>query len=300
MSAHRYHLGIDGGGTRCRARLREASGALVGEAEGGLANIYQDFNGALTTILATARGVAGQIPLRLIHAGLGLAGATGPEQCARVEAAGLPFASVTVDSDGCAACLGAHRGEDGGIVIAGTGSAGFALVKGRRISVGGHGFALGDQGSGAVIGRALVQHALLAHDGLAPASAMTREILERFDASPARMIEWSRTALSRDYAAFAPLAFAAAGAGNLAAKAIVTKAAAGLAAIARQLQRAGAKRLSLVGGMGPAIAPYLLPGIAKAFQPPLADPLEGAIILAKAGISEDSPSPHPVPYYSNE
>ena len=281
MSTPAFYLGIDGGGTKCRARLRDASGALVAEAEGGLANIYQDFDGALSTILATARAVAGKIPLHHIHAGLGLAGATGPAQCARVAGSGLPFASVTVDSDGCAACLGAHNGGDGGIVISGTGSAGFALVRGQRVSVGGHGFMLGDQGSGAVIGRALLQHALLAHDGLVRASPATREILEKFGHSPGSLIEWSRTALSRDYAAFAPLVIAAAGAGDAVARGIVEQAAKALAGLARQLRRAGARRLSLIGGLGPAISPWFSPAIARLFQPPLADPLEGAIILAK-------------------
>ena len=44
------YLGIDGGGTRCRARLRDGEGRLLGEAEGGLANIYQDFAGAIACI----------------------------------------------------------------------------------------------------------------------------------------------------------------------------------------------------------------------------------------------------------
>ena len=276
-----FYLGIDGGGTRCRGRLRDARGALLGEAEGDMANIHQDFDRALTSILSVARAVAGSVPLANIRAGLGLAGATGPEQCARVEAANLPFASIRCDSDAYIACLGAHNGGDGGIVIAGTGSAGLALVKGQRLSVGGHGFALGDQGSGAVIGRALVQHALLAHDGIVPHTGITREIMGHFQDTPAAAIEWSRTALSRDYAAFAPLAFVAAQAGDGAALAILRAAAQGLADIARQLQRAGAPRLSLIGGLGLAIKPFLPDAMAAAFEPPLAEPVEGAILMAR-------------------
>ena len=211
----------------------------------------------------------------------GLAGATGPEHCARVERAALPFASVTVDSDGCAACLGAHRGGDGGIVIAGTGSAGFALIKGQRFSLGGHGFVLGDQGSGAVMGRALLQQALLAHDGIVTASAATRAVMAQFHDTPAELVEWSRTALSRDYAAFTPRIFAAAAQGDKVALAIVHKAATGLASMARQLLRAGAPRLSLIGGLVPAITPYLAPDITAALSAPLADPLEGALLLAR-------------------
>ncbi len=66
----------------------------------------------------------------------------------KVLAAKLPFASVTADNDAYAACIGAFSGGDGGIVIAGTGSIGMALVAGERHMVGGWGFQLGDHGSG--------------------------------------------------------------------------------------------------------------------------------------------------------
>ena len=276
-----YFLGIDGGGTRCRARIRDSAGNIAGEAEGGLANIYQAFDSALANIIATATEAAGHIPLDQIHAGLGLAGATGPEQCARVERAALPFASVRVDSDGCAACLGAHRGGDGGIVIAGTGSAGFALIRGQRLSLGGHGFVLGDQGSGAVMGRSLMQQALLAHDGIVQASPATRAVMAQFDGTPAKLVEWSRTALSRDYAAFTPQIFAAADEADAVALAIVRQAALGLSGMARQIIRAGAPRVSLIGGLSAAITPWLPAEIAAALSPPLADPLEGALLLAR-------------------
>ena len=273
-----YYLGIDGGGSFCRARLRDAQGALLGEATGDMANIHQDFDRAINSILATALAAGGEVPLHHIHAGLGLAGATGPAQCARVQAVGLPFASAKVDSDGYIACLGAHGGGDGGIVIAGTGSAGFALVAGQRMSIGGHGFMLGDQGSGAVIGRAALQNALLAHDNIVPGTALTRQIMAQFHDDPGEAIAWSRTALSRDYASFAPMALAAAQAGDHDALAIVAQAADGLANMGRQLRRAGAPRLCLIGGLGAAISRWLP---ADMFAPPLADPLEGAILLAR-------------------
>ena len=34
-----YHVGIDGGGTSCRARIRDEHNTLVGEAKSGSANI---------------------------------------------------------------------------------------------------------------------------------------------------------------------------------------------------------------------------------------------------------------------
>ena len=276
-------LGIDGGGTGCRARIRDSAGHLRGEAQGGPANVYQDFAGALATILITAQAAADRAGVAVggLRAGLGLAGATGPEQCARVAAAGLPFASLRVESDGYAACLGAHGGGDGAVVIAGTGSAGLALAQGQRINIGGHGFMLGDQGSGAAIGREMLRRALLAHDGLAVNSDLARAVMNHFSGSPGQMIEWSRAAISRDYAQFAPQAFAAARAGDAIGLAIVTQAAADLAAIARQLLQAGAPRLSLIGGLAGAFMPFLPATMALTLQPALADAVDGAILLAR-------------------
>lgn len=34
-----YYIGIDGGGTSCRARIRDDQGNLIGEAKSGSANI---------------------------------------------------------------------------------------------------------------------------------------------------------------------------------------------------------------------------------------------------------------------
>jgi glucosamine kinase len=37
------YLGVDGGATRCRARLRDVDGKLLAEAVGAAANIHVDF-----------------------------------------------------------------------------------------------------------------------------------------------------------------------------------------------------------------------------------------------------------------
>src|SRR5438132_13575281 len=154
-------LGIDGGGSKCRARIRDEGGAKRGEAEGGIANIYFDFDAALAAIVDTARAAAAEAGANIgeLHAGLGLAGAMTSDAVARVRSAHLPFAALEVDSDAYIACLGAHGGEDGGIVITGTGSAALALVAGERHTAGGWGFLLGDDGSGAAIGRAAIRRA---------------------------------------------------------------------------------------------------------------------------------------------
>lgn len=277
-------LGVDGGGSRCRARLRDAQGRLMGEAEGGPANVYQDFDGALRSIVETARAACSAAGLPedatgLCRAGLGLAGIIDPARGQAVARAGLPFATVTVDNDAVIACLGAHAGGDGGIIISGTGSAGLALVGGRRHAIGGWGFALADDGSGAMIGRAGLRRAILAHDGLAPRTALTEGLLAAFADMPA-MVNWARGALSRDYGRFAPQVFAAAREGDPHGRAILAEAAAAIGTMVANLVAAGAPKVVLVGSVARALAEDLPDGARVHLSEALADPLDGAILLA--------------------
>jgi glucosamine kinase len=88
-----------------------------------------------------------------------------------------PFRKVVYATDARVACLGAHGGRDGGIVILGTGSAGFAHVKGRELRIGGYGFPLSDEGSGADFGLRAVKLALRAHDGRASPTPFLLEVM---------------------------------------------------------------------------------------------------------------------------
>ncbi len=54
--APRWYVGVDGGATRCRARLRDAVGAVLAEAEGDAANIHVDFASAVSVM----RSVVGE------------------------------------------------------------------------------------------------------------------------------------------------------------------------------------------------------------------------------------------------
>jgi glucosamine kinase len=62
--------------------------------------------------------------------------------------------------------LGAHGGGPGAIVAAGTGSIDEALRHdGEHVSVGGWGYPVGDEGSGAWLGMCAMREAQLASDG---------------------------------------------------------------------------------------------------------------------------------------
>ena len=294
MSSAQIFLGIDGGGSRCRARLRDGRGALLGQGESGPANIYQDFDGSVLSILAAAKAAtaaAGLPEARMneFHTGMGLAGIISSQSAARLKASGLPFASLTFINDAHAACLGAHGGGDGGIVIAGTGSAGYVIVDGKGTGIGGWGFELGDQGSGAIMGREAVRAAVLTIDALATPSPLTRRILDELGSDQPALTAWARTARSADYAKFAPDVFTFAGQGDGVAEAIVAKAVGAIFVISKRLLQLGAPILSMLGGMSGQLKQQMSPSLRAFFVEPAADATDGAIMVARraAGLPED-------------
>ena len=283
MSKAPAFLGIDGGGRRCRARIRAADGTLLAEAAGGASNIYQDFDGALATIMATAAEAARRAGLATqdLHAGLGIAGIVTSVGKEKIEEARLPFASVTVDNDAYAACMGAFGGGDGGIVIAGTGSIGYALVGGERHMVGGWGFQLGDHGSGAWVGHHAVRRAALAIDGLLQPTRLIEEILGRTGRTRLDLSRWSEEAKPKDYAQFAPLVFECAAEGDVQAMMIVIEGAAAISNLGRALLARGARAVCLLGGLSRAYPPYLDADVKRALAEPQADAMDGAIMMAR-------------------
>lgn len=276
-------LGIDGGGSKCRARIRNVAGHLMAEAVGGSSNIYQNFDASLQTIVATAAEAAGRagVPLARLHAGLGLAGIVTSVGAERIHKAGLPFASIIADNDAYAACTGAFSGANGGIVIAGTGSIGLALVNGERHMVGGWGFQLGDHGSGAWLGHHAVRRAALAMDGLLQPTGLIEEILRRVGRSRHEVSRWSETATPRDYAAFAPVVFETAARADVQGMTIVIEGAGSISKLGHALLARGAQKLCLLGGLSEVYPPYLDADVRAALVAPEHDAVDGAIIMAR-------------------
>src|SRR5262249_2651844 len=143
--------------TRCRARLSAPSGAILGEGVAGSANIRFGLGEALGAVLSATRQCLEQAGLsshdvRRVTACLALAGASEPTNLAWARSHEHPFAHTIITTDAHAACVGAHRGQDGAIIIAGTGTIGWAELKGQHFRIGGWGLPVSDEGSGAWLG----------------------------------------------------------------------------------------------------------------------------------------------------
>ena len=278
---HRFHLGVDAGATRCRSRLRGFDGAIVAQAEGPAANAYVNFERAVEVV----RAVVGEalrraaIDTNFTDLGLGVAGISDAGEAARFAARFVGFASVHVVNDAVAACIGAHGGADGGLVVVGTGSAGVARVAGRETIVGGRGFHLGDDGSAARLGLEGARAAMRAADGLGPQSDLTRKIHARFHDDTLAMLHWAARASPRDYGELAPLVIEAAAAGDAVARALASATADAVAVLAERVAALGARRLAMVGGLGEALRPFLNADLSVQLNQPLFDPTDGAIAL---------------------
>lgn len=285
MTHQTVFLGVDGGGTKCRVRLRGSTGTVLGEATGGSANVYQNFDTAMANVLAAAAEVARQAGVQLnhIHAGLGLAGVVTSVSTERIQASALPFASVAIDNDAYAACIGAFSGNDGGIVIAGTGSIGYAVVGDERHMVGGWGFQLGDHGSGAWLGHHAVRRAALALDGLLQPTHLIEAVLARVGRTRNEISHWSEAATPRDYASFAPLVFENAARADVQGMTIVIEGASAISKLGHALLARGAKRLCLLGGLSAVYPPYLDADVRAALVAPAHDAMDGAIMMARRG-----------------
>ena len=284
MSTAQFFIGVDGGATRCRVRMRAASGRELAEDTGPAANIYVDFDAGLAVIgelVATviAKAGLGAKSRREMALGVGLAGLSSAQDAALVAAALPGWAQVEVANDAMTACIGANGLSDGGLIIAGTGTAGIARIAGAARIVGGRGFLLGDDGSGARIGADAVRAALRAFDGLEPTSGLSRALLAKFDSDPLRMTKWAQTAKPGDYGAFAPRVFEAAHAGESGALEIVGRAARAIVAIFRALEALGADRIAIVGGIAEPLRTYLPTEVEARLSRPKHDAVDGAILL---------------------
>jgi len=273
------YLGFDGGGTGCRAALVDGSGRVIGTGSAGSANIASDPEGALTNILTAASQALGDVPRERVSAVLGLAGANVSDTSDRVLAA-LGLGRAKVVSDGLIALKGALRDNDGIVASVGTGSV-FAVQRAAAVrQIGGWGFVLGDEASGAWLGRASLARALRALDGFYPMTPFLAELLGA-TGGPEAAVRFATTAPPAAFARLAPQVVAAAAAGDAAATAVLDHGAQDAGQAIDLLQ--GGDRLAVVflGGLGPAYAARL--GDRWPVMAPKGSALDGAVWMAQTG-----------------
>lgn len=278
-------LGVDGGGTGCRAAVADPAAhgpgsRVLGTGAAGPANIASDPDGAAANILTAAREAlraatgSGDGMDRLV-AGLGLAGANAKGASDRLAAA-LPFARLRIDTDAIAAARGALGPDADGIVAAiGTGSVYAMRHAGELRQYGGWGLVLGDTGSGAWIGRAALSRALADSEGAAPATPLTDALLAEHG-GPQGIIAWAGSARPADFAALVPRLLAAPE--DPAAAEVLGQARDDIAAQIDRLRGLAPLPVTFIGGLG-AVAAGWLPHVPQ--RPARGTALDGALQIAR-------------------
>jgi len=286
-------IGIDGGGSKCRASIVDAGNRVLGTGVAGPANPLHGYAQTIDSIvrsaaLALADAKLPPETLGKLIAGAGLAGVNMPRLYNEMASWANPFKKLYLTTDQHSACLGAHRGGDGAVIIAGTGSCGYAWVNGRGKLIGGHGFPHGDKGSGAWMGMEGVKYLLMALDGLAADSGLKGELLKMLGASDANEVfEKIGGKSSSHYARLAVPVIECAEAGDPVAVAIVRDGAAYISDLADKLLELKPPRLSMIGGLAPRLHPWLAPHVVECLADPLDAPEIGCVHFARQSLARE-------------
>ncbi|GAA3798616.1 N-acetylglucosamine kinase [Qipengyuania pelagi] len=281
----RYYLGFDVGGSKTRARLIDAGGTVIGTGEAGPGNTRMGIDRVKQVLLEagrhsiTAAGISDS-EIGEIAMGAGIAGLSREGARNALENEDFPYAATIFATDGMIANLGAHGGQDGAILIIGTGSSAHVLHEGKSFTIGGYGFPISDEGSGAALGLSAMRHALRALDGRTKPTPLSSAITARFSHETPRAIAWMDEARPADYASFAPLVMDFAEADDEIARSIVEDAARHIERFIETIFERGAPRCALAGGLAPRMEPWLKARTVARLVPAQGDPVDGALYLA--------------------
>lgn len=277
-------FGIDGGGTGCRAVVCDAGGNKLGQGSAGPSNIMTNLEGARDNIVEACERALDEAGLDksvivASDAYLGVAGANVGDYGERIAAA-LPFRGCAVGTDATIALQGALGDADGAVAIIGTGSVFVSRAAGQIRMIGGWGFTVGDLGSGARLGRSLLQETLLVHDGVHARTPLTEAVLERFDNDPQAIVEYAHAARPAAFATFAPMVLDYAGRNDAAAHTILMRAVGDVEEMLDALLAGRDQPLCFLGGLGLKYREWIGEAYRKNLVEPQGDAVDGAMALA--------------------
>ncbi|WP_448213664.1 BadF/BadG/BcrA/BcrD ATPase family protein [Colwellia sp. MEBiC06753] len=284
-------LGIDGGGTKCRARIEDSQGMLIGQGLGGPANLVRGVSSTITSIMAATSQALMQAKLShqdlaRVHAVAGLAGANVEQAKQEFLDWQHPFASLTVTTDMAIACYGAHQDQNGGVIILGTGFCAGLTINQQVSEFGGYGLYLGDKASGSSLGLSAVQYGLKVFDGVEPATDFSQQILTTVDCQTLeQLLSFALSAQPNFFAQLAPIVFEYADKGCVIAVNIVQQAADFIDLYANHLLAHDINRLCLVGGIASKITPWLPKSLQTQLNSPISNAEQGALWLARQQLS---------------
>jgi len=265
MSGNRgqLYIGIDGGGTKCRAICVDSSGSILGEGIAGPANPVQTADGTKQSIVQATRNalaVAGRedTPLDQLIVAMGLAGVNTAHGMKIMSEWQHPFKRCHIATDIEIAQLAAQSGADGAIIICGTGTVGCARVEGETHFSGGYGFPVADIGSGAWYGLEAVKQTLLELEGAMPPSLISIEVCSQLKTTCALEIaSYTAAKPSSYFAKLANTVFKAAEQSDETAQEIIAEGLSYIEFMIDKLTSTGTSKVAMIGGLATPITAFL-------------------------------------------
>tara|TARA_R110002167_G_scaffold87036_6_gene235515 strand:- start:710 stop:1639 length:930 start_codon:yes stop_codon:yes gene_type:complete len=278
-----YLVGIDGGGTKCRANIYNTDKQLLGTGVSGSAN---PVNGLEQTKNSINNAIAQAIehakikcqPSQLII-GAGLAGLHLPAMQESMGQWQHPFKFLHFTTDIHAAVVGAHQQKNGAVIILGTGFSALAMVDGKQMSIGGYGFPINATCSGSWFGLEAIKAVLLDKDQVGPYTSMTQAVFAAEDVIV--LATRLNNAQSFEFAKFAPLVFSHATNGDELAISLIKQGADFINSVIRRFLAGRVHSIAFVGGVAPQIQKWLDPELRLHVVEPKFSPEYGAMLLAQ-------------------
>ena len=287
------HVGVDGGASNTRVKRLDADGRVRTAALAGPSSLTVGVESAWRHIVEVLAAVGiGAEAYPRTHLACALAGPRRSAGRAAFLASGPAFASLALCSDGHAAVLGAHGGRAGAAVSIGTGIVGNCVTAdGTARQVGGWGFPVRDEASGAWLGRLVLAEALRVLDGYdLVATPLHHAVIAAAGPSIDALAAWTYQALSTRYATLAPLVIAAADRGDPAGLRLVRLAAHEAEQLVAALDPCGELPLCLNGSLALPILNHMAGRVTGRVRPSQGDACDGALLLARGLAQSDLPT----------
>lgn len=288
------YVGVDGGASKCHVRIEDESKNLIGSAIGGPAAFKFSAENAWKTILDTIRESLKQSQIHLgdgqhnFFLGLGLTGCEIPAaKQAFLNIAPPYFKQIRLESDAYTACIGAHDGKDGAIIVVGTGVVSLLIQNNKTMQVCGWGFPHSDEGGGAWLGLEAVRLTFHWLDGRLQQepSQLLKMIYAKFNNNLADLVTFANTAKSSEFATVAPIVIEQLEKDDHIALSLIKKAASEIELIGEVLEKNSQNGeglpCALCGGLAPFIMNFLTAKFKQRIVPSKYDAAYGAILMLK-------------------
>ena len=284
-----FLIGVDGGGTATRAFLARRDGAVIGRGQAGPSALGQGIAAAWSQVELAVRKAFDSARVTVpawdrCALAAGLSGVSNHPWRDAFIARNIGFDPLVAETDSFIMLLGAHGGKPGAIVAAGTGSMGEVLrPDGTRSTVGGWGFPVGDEGSGAWLGLHAVRIAQCALDGRANPGTLAHRVWDACGSNRDTLQAWCDNARQFAFAQLAPAVFDCEPTDPAAAH-LLSRAVHALEAIALAIDPQGRLPLAVCGSVGRRLAPRLSPAVRSRLVEAQSAPAVGALTLIRQSV----------------